>query len=143
MNFFNLEKEFNIGKHCIKCSITYFKSYSEENESIKRFYNDCLNETFIHFTRETLFETKLFYHLTCDIIFKHSSFKAYCESYNCFNKSNDFSNERSILVEQRLIDGFFYYNILIYLIEICQKDVYSHYFKLNSYLKDAMVFLKP
>lgn len=107
-------------KKCLKChSIYYFSFYIDKNGE-RVFYSDVLKNRYISFTNETIFEIRLLENVTIDIIFKHSSFKSYTNSYNYFNFTKDFRqlNGREKLEKKRLIENWFYYRYLFTFMEI-------------------------
>jgi hypothetical protein len=92
------------------CDISHFYSYSrnDKKELSKTTYNeDALAKEFISFTSMTVFETKIFEMLLADLIFKNSTFIGFTNSFNMVNTGG----HRDLCIK-RLIEGFFYYNIL-------------------------------
>lgn len=116
------QKCFNRCLTCSACKTQHYQSYYINNLNKKYFYSDILESDFISFTNKTIFERKIFDTLTADIIYKHSTFKGFCGSYNSIY-SND-KTLRNHLVEHRLRENWFYYHLLKY-----QKE---HY-KLNEF----------
>ncbi len=68
---------------CKNCNCKFYLSfYIKGCNSERIFYDGILNQKYICFSYETVFEILLLKSLTKDIIYKHCSFKNYCSSYN-------------------------------------------------------------
>jgi hypothetical protein len=104
----------------LQCSCKLFHFYSFNRKDIgkkqitKTFYENCLEQEFICFTPMTVFETKIFKMVLADLVFKNSTFIGFIQSYNMVNSEfQNGQNTREELCIKRLIEGFFYYNILV------------------------------
>jgi len=76
-------------KECSNCKYSFYLSFYTNNKKERFFYSNCTTNKFISITNETVIETLLLKSLNSDIIYKHSSFKNYCASYNSlFNHSS-------------------------------------------------------
>jgi hypothetical protein len=102
----------NINVLCTKCKAHHFYSYWIDNKNQKFFYKDCLKKEFVSFSSRTIFEVKLLNTLTSDLMYKHTSFSAFCDSHNCNFKNKNL--ERSELNPQLLRDSWFYFQFFKY-----------------------------
>ena len=103
---------------CNFCKIYFYSSYYIESNGIRKFYENSINEKYIAFTNETVFEILLFKSLTMDIIYKHSSYSGFANAHNAlFDNQNDDENDRNILIYKRLGECWLYYNLLIFVKE--------------------------
>ncbi|CAF1017018.1 unnamed protein product [Brachionus calyciflorus] len=101
-------------KKCIKCNYRYSLSFYYTSDNKRFFYPNVLKEKFISFSNETIVEIKLLFKLTCDIIFNHSSFKSFTNSFNYFhNYDRALINKRQNLEEKRLTETWFYYRFIL------------------------------
>lgn len=101
-------------QNCVACEAIHYVNYAELNHNRKMFPNH-LNKKFVSFTHATIFDRQLLDTLTADIIFKHSSFLGFVNSYDYQfkNKINYLNSsekiKRDCLYEKRLIENWFYY----------------------------------
>lgn len=76
---------------------------------IKHFYPQATQLPYFHATNETLVERQLIQQFLADLLFKQSSFNAFCDGYNYLNSSS--INERFKLNTKRFISIFFTYEL--------------------------------
>jgi hypothetical protein len=106
----------NLNVTCNKCKTKHFYSYFINQKNQKMFYDDCFIKEFISFSKRTIFDVKLINSLTSDIMYKHTSLYAFCNSHNCnFRNQNLF--ERGELNVQRTTSSWFYFHLLKYMNE--------------------------
>ena len=96
---------------CNKCKTQHFYSFFINNKNQKFFYDDCLPKEFISFLKRTIVDVRLLTTLTSDLMYKHTSFDAFCKSHN-FNFKNQNLFERGKLNVQRITSSWFYFNLL-------------------------------
>ena len=102
-----------ISIQCFACSTTYYLSYYTTKDGIRKFYENVIEQKFIAFTQESVFEVLLLKSLTSDIVFKHASFSGFTNSYNALFEHDKLSDDdRSKLIDKRLCESWFYYNLL-------------------------------
>ncbi len=77
----------------------------DANKKIKKFYKNCIDKKYFQYTAETIIERKLIDQLIADLVFKHSSFRAFADAYN-YQFATD-QNSRFML-ERRNITSIFY-----------------------------------
>ena len=77
---------------------------------MKRFYNDATTHKYFHLTSDTIFELKLIEQILADLLFKQSSFKAFCDAYN-FQFATSL-NDRQLLKSQRLTELFYAFELI-------------------------------
>jgi len=76
-----------------------------------------------------------------DLIHKSSSFKGFCDSYNfCFNIEK---LKRNTLNIKRLIECFFYYNLLVYIKNSSVMSLGTFQAPYNHKLDDAIELIRP
>jgi len=93
-------------KQCKYCSSFHYMSFSIDlKKQTKKFYRKSHQEQYFQYTTESVFENKLMVGLLADIIFKHSSFRAFADAYNYLNMSS--LAYRFLLNPKRLADAFF------------------------------------
>jgi hypothetical protein len=109
------EKCLNSGLVCKFCGTQNFTSYFVTKEKKKYFLDDFFEKDFVSFTNRTFYEKNMFEVLSADIVFKHASFKSFCDSINSIF-SNKF-NKRGNLIEVRIVESWHYYNFLKYKVE--------------------------
>ena len=112
-----------LSKTCTNCNASHYLTYAESN-STKRPLEYCLFGRFLAFSKETIFETRILDMFTSDLLFKHSSFQAFCYSFNHIsNLATYVSNipERKKLIEKRLIENWFFYKAL----KFCEEYFFS------------------
>lgn len=101
-----------ISKQCRRCGAYHYLSYSEQNQTRKPLPAFFENK-YLAFSRETIFETKLFDMLTSDLLFKHSTFQGFCSAFNYMSSLASYAlqniPDRMSLVEHRLIECWFLY----------------------------------
>jgi len=98
-------------KQCKTCLNFHYISFAlNSSTKLRKFYDHCLSSKYFQFTTETLVETRLLDSLLADIMFKQSSFRAFCDSYN-FMHANP-SQKRYYLNGKRIADIFYAYEIL-------------------------------
>ncbi len=97
-------------KQCKRCNNFHYISYAVNTIDRKRtFFVKATQHKYFHISNETIIEQKLLNSLLSDIIFKHSSFRAFADSYN-FQCALDIS-ERFHMSPIRLADIFYAYEI--------------------------------
>jgi hypothetical protein len=95
---------------CKKCKSKHFFSYVLLINGVKKFQENSLNEVFIHFTDESVYEILLLRSVTTELVHKHASFTSICSNYNSLMNNN--ANEtRGLLVDKRLSESWFYFNL--------------------------------
>ena len=100
---------------CTHCKTLHFYSYYVTNLNQRYFYNNVFDNEFISFTNQTIYEKKIFTMFLSDLHFKHSSFKAFCNSYNSMFTNHNINRNMS---RQRLTECFFYFHLLLFKKEI-------------------------
>ena len=100
-----------ISLQCKKCQTFHYPSYYEDRQNNKCFYDEILNGRTVHFTNETIFDIKLLKSVTYDLLFKHASFSSFADSYNALLDKN--SENRFKLIDKRLSEAWFSFNVLI------------------------------
>jgi len=95
---------------CKICKIKYYYSYYINNENQRFFYKNFFEQKYVSFTNSTFYEKKVFDMLTSDIMFKHSSMKGFCDSYNSIFSNNNL--KRGELERVRLSECWYYYHLL-------------------------------
>lgn len=111
-------------KQCKFCKSFHYLSFSlDTKKKAKKFYKDAHLLKYFQYTTETIFEEKLMKALLADIIFKHTSFRAFTDTYNYLNASK--LPFRFLLNAKRLTDSFFCY-------ELCRFHYYSLTYQLIS-----------
>lgn len=125
---------------CKTCNCYYFLNYYVYSGK-KHFFQDFVNAKYLSFSQNTIFEKNIFEILTSDIVFKQSSFKAFCLSYNfLWVKSGNIKREE--LNEKRLAECWFYYHLLLYQIEFVNPDI-SLFDAPNSYnIDDCLIDIR-
>ena len=109
-------------KWCPACKNYHYYSYVvDEKNKRKHFYPSADIQEYFHFSNETFFESALMASLMADIFFKHSSFKAYANSYNF--QFIDLAFERFKMDYRRLIDFFYAYQLVKYLREFYSENL--------------------
>ena len=103
---------------CSFCKTIHYPSYYITNANERFFYENACIERLISFTNETVFETLIFRSLTYDIVFKHASFSNFSNAYNALHDHLKEDNcDRCTLIEKRLTESWFYFNLLIFIKE--------------------------
>lgn len=114
---------------CISCGASHYLNYADIGGKSRKFYENTLNEKFLAFTDESVFERLLLDSFTADLLSKHSSFKGFANSYNILFElkaqyKNGKSFDRICLNEIRINQAWFYLQYLRVSSEICQKLPY-------------------
>ena len=78
----------------------------------KLFFKNAEKNKYFHFTNETIFEMQLLKHLMADIMFKHTSFRAFCDSY-IFLHANKLE-KRCAFNRKRITDAFYCLELVKY-----------------------------
>lgn len=81
----------------------------------KKFFNDAHLSDYFQYTTETIFDRSIMRHLLSDIIFKHSSFRAFTDSYNYLHCSS--LQFRFLLNSKRLADAFYCFELVRFFYE--------------------------
>ena len=100
-------------KRCVKCKNYHYLSYAIDSTvtpSVKRFYAHDTIKKYFHLTNETIFDLKLLNQFIADLIFKQTSFRAFCDAYN-FQFATS-SNNRPLLKSQRLSEIFYAFELI-------------------------------
>ncbi len=108
------EKCFNSYISCSNCSTNHFYSYYINSSKQKFFYTNFAEKSLISFTNRTIYEKKLLDTVTSDLHFKHASFTSFVDSFNFLNSNATHNNTRHLLCRQRLVESWFYYQLLIF-----------------------------
>jgi hypothetical protein len=95
---------------CKNCKLFYFHSYYQ-SETKRTFEEDCLENEFIQFTDETVFETTLLMILNANIVKMNSTFDGFTASQNMTFR-NENLGERGSLNLKRLIESYFYFQLV-------------------------------
>jgi hypothetical protein len=98
---------------------------TEPNSNDKKFYSNAHLLKYFHYTKESIFETRLIKHLLGDIIFKHCSMRAYSEAYNYIHFNFDQPNadgQHALLNQKRLADVFYCYELVKFVTESKNDD---------------------
>jgi hypothetical protein len=105
---------------CENCNAQHYISYAENTKKERKFYADCLQSTIIAFSCFTVFETVIFKALDFDILYKNSSFDAFCNSFNSLFKveQEKYSFKRDQLQVKRLTESWFYFKALNWFDEV-------------------------
>lgn len=83
--FKSSELVYNFMVECTICMTKNYVSYCIVNEKKlekRYFYSNALLAKYISFTKLTIYETGLFRVMSADIMYKHSSYQGFVESYN-------------------------------------------------------------
>jgi len=97
-------------KKCKYCSVYHYMSFSMDlKRKNKKYFHNAHTHQYFQYTTETIFENKLMISLLADIIFKHTSFRAFADTYNYLNISQ--LPFRFLLNAKRLADAFFCYEL--------------------------------
>lgn len=114
-NFSKSSEECTISTiECGKCNTVHFPSYAILKNKDRFYYENVLDLEFVAFSNETVIEALLLQSVTKDLVYKHSSFIGFCGAYNSLFK-NDISDEtRCMLIDKRLTEYWFYYNLIIF-----------------------------
>ncbi len=112
-------------KECASCDSLHYLNYAEK-DGRRIFFDNTLDEKFVAFTDESIFERLLLDSFTSDLISKHSSFKGFASSYNfLFKCREEYKNgnnfDRVCLNEIRLNQAWFYLQYLKINLEIHKK----------------------
>lgn len=115
--FYNQQPTFAIisSKFCVNCKAEHFLCFGEKNLK-RKLFNNILEFKFVSFTNETIFDVQILNSFTSDLIYKHSSYEAYSNSYNnLFKCKQDYCNgiQRACLNEKRLTESWLYYNYIL------------------------------
>jgi hypothetical protein len=111
-------------KWCPVCKNYHFYSYVVDDKTKnKHFYPGADTQDYFHFSNETFFESSLMSSMMADIFFKHSSFKAYANSYNF--QFIDLNFARFKMDHRRLIDFFYTFQLVKYLREFYSENLIS------------------
>ena len=95
---------------CKNCKLFYFPSYYQ-SETKRTFEEDCLENEFVQFTDETVFETCLLRMLNANIVKMNSTFDGFTASHNMTFR-NENLGERGSLNLKRLIESYFYFQLV-------------------------------
>ncbi len=85
---------------------------SKLKKTIKVFYGLKQTNKYFHCSNESIFEINLLKLLMTDIIFKHSSIKAFTSAYNHLYAPK--RQERYFLYSKRITEAFYAYNLTKY-----------------------------
>ncbi len=101
-------------KKCKECGASFLPSYWYDSSSTKHFYVSALSASIIHFSRESVFESRLLKTLDFDILYKQTSFDAFTASFNAVNSNMRFKRNRHILQPMRIAEVWFHWHLLQY-----------------------------
>jgi hypothetical protein len=97
-------------KQCKKCMNFHYISYAiNSGERTRTFFKNADNYKYFHISNETIFEQRLLNSLLSDILFKHSSFRSFSDSYNYQHSLA--VKERFLMSPIRLADIFYSYEL--------------------------------
>jgi hypothetical protein len=98
-------------KQCKTCLNYHYISYAIDNKTKKRtFFREAIKQPYFQFTNETVYSEKIIKSLLADIMFKHSSFRAYSDAYNFYHAK--YTKNRYFMNPKQLSDVFYSYEIL-------------------------------
>jgi hypothetical protein len=103
-------------KVCTICKAIHFPFYAQR-EKEKKIKSEFYKSDYICFTRETVIEKKILDSVTADLLFKHGSFKGYCDSYNYLNDNSNADQPRDELTEERITENWLYYKMIQFQLE--------------------------
>ena len=106
---------------CTKCGAIHYPSYVILKNKKRFYYENFLEHDYVAFSDETMIEALLLKSVTTDLVFKHSSFFGFCGAYNSLFKHYESDLERSMLIDKRLTEYWFYYNLIIF-----EKETHHH-----------------
>jgi hypothetical protein len=109
------EECYIISFKCKECETVYFPSYYVATDGLRKFYERSLEEKYISFTQESVFEILLLKSFTIDVVYKHASYSNFTNAHNSlFEHEKQSQDDRSLLFDKRLCETWLYFNLLIF-----------------------------
>ncbi|CAF1047938.1 unnamed protein product [Brachionus calyciflorus] len=131
-------------KKCSRCMRKFYLSFYSDGSNERKFYFDSVNKSYFSFSNRIIFDSKILDSLTVDIMFKHSSFKAFTNSYNYFHSFYNKSVFPKLLEEKRISECWFYYKYLKTSKELEENNVEMFYLKdINHNISNLNKKLSP
>ena len=137
-----------ISKCCCVCKNQHLLSFSRKKTSSSISYKiseRILENEFICFSDETVFEVSLLKRFTSSLLFNHASFSGFVESLNYLYNTKQVYNDnksRNVLIESRLTEHWFYYRYIMFYLEI-NKNFSNFKFFLIKDLDLNLLKIKP
>jgi hypothetical protein len=129
-------------KKCEKCKSTHYLSYAENSSSMRKFSDKFITDKFVNFTSKTIYERLILDSFTSDLLFKHSTFKAYANSYNYLLTNSENGEKRAELYEKNLTMSWYYYKYLEFELEY-NKTLKNMMFPKMGDLRTALKQARP
>jgi hypothetical protein len=113
-------------KFCIECESFFYISYTIDAKAKQKiFYPGAHKFAFFHVSNESIFSKELMECLLSDIIFNHTTFRGFTNSYN--RRHHNFGFDRFKLCQARLADAFFALHLCKFLQINCEHVLKSQY----------------